>query len=217
MNHGLKTLADCPTSCPSCDDEHLLKSHVSNSDKQSVVKCVNADCDSKTVFKSDVACVELNNDEHTCHSYDCHGRLAFIKPKLYYCQECGRFAGIATTSRGVGYPTSKCPICLTKSPTNIDFHHWNYKNDTGVHICRSCHNQIHDGMRAREQTAESPSGESWKVTASNNLVCLHEKHHGPVESWDYIFDLYNLPDEPQYDHLRDLKQLPAETPTTCDD
>jgi hypothetical protein len=93
-----------------------------------------------------------------------------------------------------------------KNRNELDFHHWDYERDVGVHLCRSCHNELHEGKRAQEQTQDNPDGESWRVRASNILVNMHEDIHGRPDSWDDFFKRYNLPDDhPDYASIRTLE------------
>lgn len=90
----------------------------------------------------------------------------------------------------------KCACCeRSNSSVTIDYHHWDYESDVGVYLCRECHNYIHDGKRAREQTKQLPYGESWKIPTINRLVGLHESKFGRAESWDAFFSRYNIPDK----------------------
>lgn len=197
MTSGVES---APDECPWCACEEFYPFSVATESKS---KLMCANCGYK--YHSGFAARELSRDA-TCYDYDCHGELELVEPELYRCADCGRFNGVATTSNGGVYPASICPLCLTLSPSNIDFHHWEYENETGVYICRECHNRIHDGKRAREQSRDLPDGETWHVPAGNNLVAIHEDNHGKAESWDDFFDRYNLPeDHPMYADLRSLK------------
>ena len=91
---------------------------------------------------------------------------------------------------------------------SIDFHHWDYELDVGVRLCRECHESIHDGLRARDQTEMAPEGETWKVDAGLNLINTHEHIHGVADSWDDVFERYNIPNNEGYDWIRDI-ELPT--------
>ena len=47
----------------------------------------------------------------------------------------------------------RCPCCGESESyvDSVDFHHWDYENDVGCHLCRDCHSHIHRGMTASEQ------------------------------------------------------------------
>lgn len=84
-----------------------------------------------------------------------------------------------------------CPVCGALDP-EFDFHHWDYENDTGVCLCRDCHDYIHDGKTATEQSRQT--GQDWRVQARERLVRLHEKHHGEIrdlEGFGLRYQLYH--------------------------
>lgn len=114
-----------------------------------------------------------------------------------------------------------CPVCL--EPTSkTDFHHWDYKRDIGVEVCRRCHQNIHGGnwtlggsqrgVRVRQQGwwAEQwrerggVKFESWKDIALLNMLYTHyafaesdhyrERIDDLPEFYDYITTSFNLPE-----------------------
>jgi len=102
--------------------------------------------------------------------------------------------------RGGDYPLNAqpyCPLCHEKKEKKeLDFHHWNYESDTGVHLCRGCHNDIHDGQTVSEQTNAAGEGETWKDLVFENLISFHKEHHSkPPLSWSAFAVRYNLPSE----------------------
>jgi len=200
----MKGIDTAPEACPECGEDSFLPFYVMEADKKSKLSCSNYQCGYE--FRTEQAVRELHRSEQNCHEYDCGGDLELVGEELYRCSECGRYNGIATPSSGTLYSTSVCPLCMTTSPRNIDFHHWDYERDIGVHLCRECHNSLHDGKRAHEQTREHPDGESWRVQASSNLVNMHKDIHGRPESWDCFFERYNLPeDHPDYADIRTME------------
>jgi len=178
-----------PDECPDCGNDAFLTFNLTIDEKS---KKLCESCGYK--YFSNFAARELS-PAATCRDYDCHGGLELIEPELYRCVECRRYHGLATTSQNHVYPCSICPLCLTSVPRNLDFHHWEYENDTGVYICRDCHNRIHDGVRASKQSREQPGDKTWHMAAVNNLISIHEETHGKPESWCDFFDRYNLPVE----------------------
>lgn len=190
MTDGIKA---APGECPECGGDRLHRLRLM-ADERTKTFCES--CGYKRL--SNFAARELSPGA-TCHDYDCHGDLKLIEPELYRCVECGRYQGLATTSKSRVYPCPICPLCLTSEPRNVDFHHWEYENDTGVYICRSCHNRIHDGKRASKQSRDQPGNETWHVAAASNLMAIHEDIHGNPESWRAFADRYNLPvEDPRY-------------------
>jgi len=128
------------------------------------------------------------------------------KPEFHYCRKCSTHL-YYEQDREDGLPRNAspfCPLChSTKHMDELDYHHWNYQWDVGIHLCRECHNGLHDGKRAREQTAEATGDESWKVAALENLRDMHRKEHGEISSWVRFFDMYNLPSrDPEYAWLQ---------------
>jgi len=200
----MKGIDVVPNTCPGCGEDSFEQLFVMRADKKSKLLCSNYECEYE--YQSKQAIQELPRGEQICYRYTCDGSLELVDEGLYRCLECGRYNGLASTSRGTLYSASVCPLCMTVSPQNIDFHHWDYDRDIGVHLCRDCHNQLHDGKRAREQTRDSPDGESWHVDAANNLIGLHESIHGRADSWSDFFKRYNLPDNhPEYADIRTLE------------
>jgi hypothetical protein len=126
--------------------------------------------------------------------------MSIFAPGEYRCDECGRY------SDGEGYPYHYCPLCESSGNDiqDLDFHHWDYDKDIGVHICRECHNTLHDGMRAHQQTQISPDGETWRTDVILNLINTHENIHGALNSWNQLFERYNIPQHGEYDWIRDI-------------
>ena len=60
-----------------------------------------------------------------------------------------------------------CPACGRSAPTDgLDFHHWDYDDDIGVGLCRECHLDIHEGVKASKQSGFAGGGEgAWKKRA----------------------------------------------------
>lgn len=99
----------------------------------------------------------------------------------------------------------KCACCEQRnSEAKIDFHHWDYINNIGIHLCRECHTYIHEGKRARSQTAESPKGEDWRIPTVNRLIGLHEQIHGRANTWDEFFERYNIPRQDVFMQIYEL-------------
>jgi hypothetical protein len=63
----------------------------------------------------------------------------------------------------------RCPCCGSAAAyaENIDFHHWDYENDIGCQLCRSCHSYIHRGLTASEQAERT--GDHWQIDAVRRL------------------------------------------------
>jgi len=101
-----------------------------------------------------------------------------------------------------------CMCCgASEIDARIDFHHWDYQTDIGVHLCRDCHNFVHEGVRARDQSKESPHGEDWRIPTVNRMVGLHENTNGAVKSWDRFLERYNIPKQEPYTTVYDLELL----------
>jgi len=161
------------------------------------------------IYESEFAAIELPLDDRSCTAYPhdkehrCGGELELVEPELYKCQSCGRYSSPKRGNSSV-YPAPTCPICLETG--GLDFHHWDYERDIGIHICRECHTHIHDGVRARDQTEMAPGDETWRVDAMLNIIGLHETNHGRADSWDQFFEWYNIPgDIEEYQSFYDLE------------
>jgi len=92
-----------------------------------------------------------------------------------------------------------CPLCNNKKEKDsLDYHHWDYESGAGVQLCRECHEKIHDGVRASEQTEQQPEGETWHRKAVENLLNIHTDRFGPPASLKDFFRIYNLPNKPVF-------------------
>lgn len=119
-------------------------------------------------------------------------------PSFHYCRKCDTHL-YYTQDRDGEYPTNAdpfCPLCHTsKDEDELDFHHWNYQENIGIHICRDCHTEIHDGLRASEQTKRAPENEDWRFESLTRLIKLHKETHDGVSSWEELAWRYNVPSE----------------------
>jgi hypothetical protein len=71
--------------------------------------------------------------------------------------------------KDIGNYAPRCPCCgyaVSYGDREFDFHHWDYENDLGCHLCRECHSHIHRGLTVSEQ--EEKTG-NWKRDAINRL------------------------------------------------
>jgi len=88
----------------------------------------------------------------------------------------------------------KCPLC-EKEKSGLDFHHWDYDDDSGCYVCEPCHIAIHGGTEwwnAHDRPARS---KTWKVAAIENLVRQHIEYHSEPGTADEIVKRYNIPDD----------------------
>lgn len=191
-------IAAAPDECPRCGSS-LETFRVTSEDEPSVARCGACsvmDRGDPVIWESNFAAVELPLGERACTAYPhdedhrCGGKLELVEAGLYKCQSCGRYYRPKRGNSGA-FPAQCCPICLETAA--LDFHHWDYDRDIGIHICRDCHTELHDGVRARDQTEAAPGDEDWRVDASNNLIGMHESRHGRADSWDEFFERYNIP------------------------
>jgi len=88
-----------------------------------------------------------------------------------------------------------CPLCGEKT-TGLDFHHWDYDDDTGCYLCEPCHITVHGGSDWWH-TATDVRGKSnnWRIKSVENLVKKHLEHHPAENSVAGIVDRYNMPDD----------------------
>lgn len=138
-----------------------------------------------------------------CDMIGCSGSLSELVGGLWSCDRCGvRHKVSKDTARSSGIPV--CAVCETFQ--RLDFHHWDYDRDIGIHICRECHTDIHDGKRARDQTKDAVGGGDWRTRAGMNLIELHEDEHGRPDSWRNFTNRYNIPtDIEPYSHILNFK------------
>lgn len=68
--------------------------------------------------------------------------------------------------------TDACPLCDTS--TDLEYHHWDYDKNIGIHLCRECHNCIHEGNHGRvsiqQNKAEYYGGDHWHERAVTQLI-----------------------------------------------
>jgi transcription elongation factor Elf1 len=71
-----------------------------------------------------------------------------------------------------------CSVCGHDNIA-LDYHHWDYQNDVGCHVCRDCHQFIHapEGSRPSES-----DGDDWKRIAINQTVKRYRENHEWVTS-----------------------------------
>lgn len=83
-----------------------------------------------------------------------------------------------------------CPLCREIPDDGLDFHHWSYRPEVGVEICRDCHDEIH-----LHGDATPTNDRRWFKDALKRLVELHETYHGEARSAGELIDRYNVPDD----------------------
>jgi hypothetical protein len=199
--HGIDEIQ----ACPNCGEKIPTQMCRTERERRTKVIC---SCGVGTFFESNFKERELPIGE-VCPGYECDGSLSLVEPALYKCDSCQRYSTVSYHG-GAG---SCCPLCLDEE--DLDFHHWDYENDIGIHICRRCHNMIHDGKRAREQTKGSVG--TWHADAVNNLIRLHEYTHGRVTCWDRFFERYNIPrNHEKYSQVFEVDLLDDESVTQAE-
>lgn len=62
-----------------------------------------------------------------------------------------------------------CPAC--GEFTDLDVHHWSYKPEVTVRLCRDCHDYIHAGQFVEEQ------GDDWQEECLERLAMLDAIHN----------------------------------------
>lgn len=83
-----------------------------------------------------------------------------------------------------------CRLC--GSGGDLDFHHWQYSDDTGCLLCRDCHSYIHepDGARPREGP-----GNEWVEHALRRLLERHSTHRPFIRAPEKVVEHYSLPEK----------------------
>jgi len=85
-----------------------------------------------------------------------------------------------------------CPSCGEEAEdSRFDFHHWDYDNDIGCRLCRDCHQHIHRGMRAFEQTKEV--GTEWQRDAVPRLYACANSNGLEFDSAVEFCHRFNIP------------------------
>lgn len=89
----------------------------------------------------------------------------------------------------------QCPLCRGEA-AELDFHHWDYENDTGTEFCRPCHNAIHGGEDGRvsiqQNRAEYYGVGGWHYEAIINLI-ERDLEYQSLEGWDHPCEPINVP------------------------
>jgi len=98
-------------------------------------------------------------------------------------------------------PARQCTLCRAEQ-VRTDFHHWDYENDDGVHVCRDCHDIIHESRRVRDQDpmAREKGWSDWREQAVKNVVLLDlgynptniSETHSRVSYAGYVAGRYNI-------------------------
>lgn len=89
--------------------------------------------------------------------------------------------------------TYRCPVCgiaASYSKREFDFHHWDYKNDIGYHLCRKCHDHIHRSQRASEQGELT---DSWHRDAVRRLYKLSKENGLSFDDKNEFVGRFNIP------------------------
>lgn len=95
-----------------------------------------------------------------------------------------------------------CPLC-GEEKTGLEFHHWDYDDDTGCYLCEPCHIAVHGGTEWWNATDRRRRSQTWKVDAVENLVRQHVEAHPDETTVREIVERYNIPD----DEARELSVL----------
>jgi hypothetical protein len=80
----------------------------------------------------------------------------------------------------------RCPCCgyaTVYGDREFDFHHWDYENDEGCILCRSCHSYIHRGEFVSDQR---DTVDDWKTDA---IQRLHDRATGKFLELDNARDM----------------------------
>jgi len=88
-----------------------------------------------------------------------------------------------------------CPLC-SEAVSGLDFHHWDYEDDTGCYLCEPCHIVVHGGSKWWHQATDRPGrSQTWEIDALQNLVNEHVKEHPDEATVPEIAERYNIPDD----------------------
>jgi len=89
----------------------------------------------------------------------------------------------------------RCLLCRHDF-RELDFHHWDYENDIGTSLCRSCHSYIHNEKTASQQSTHSWT-DTWVDPALARLVGRYRSHTNQLTPGlmrtEVIKHLFNIP------------------------
>jgi nitrate/TMAO reductase-like tetraheme cytochrome c subunit len=103
------------------------------------------------------------------------------------------------TPKFIGRAKRRCPLCHEKV-THLDEHHWQYKPEVTVFLCRACHDYIHSSLRdptnqrAASQADGLAAGVQWQDVAYQRTVRRYEDVHGIIQDWQSFWERLNIPD-----------------------
>lgn len=101
----------------------------------------------------------------------------------------------------------RCPCCgyaPAYGDREFDFHHWDYENDEGCMLCRSCHSYIHRGGTVSDQ---KDIVDDWKTDA---IQRLHDKATGAFLEIDNAQDMvsrFNITLPPSADTVAAVEMM----------
>jgi len=84
----------------------------------------------------------------------------------------------------------KCPLCGSR--TTLDFHHWTYRPERGIYLCRDCHSYIHEPKGARPSES---SGDAWLIKATEQLIYRHREEVEKYPTLSEVMGRYDIPDD----------------------
>jgi predicted nucleic-acid-binding Zn-ribbon protein len=90
---------------------------------------------------------------------------------------------------------ARCPACgyaECYEDREFDFHHWEYEDEVGCCLCRNCHEHIHDGSTAEEQSRTT--GRDWRYDAVKRLLKLSQQNGLSFEREHGFIARYNIPE-----------------------
>lgn len=91
---------------------------------------------------------------------------------------------------------ARCPCCgyaKKYGHREFDFHHWEYDDEMGCTLCRDCHQHIHRGLKAKEQTAKT--GCAWQYDAVGRLFERCKKYGLEFDGKAGFMQRFNIPQE----------------------
>lgn len=92
-----------------------------------------------------------------------------------------------------------CPLCREQK-TGLEFHHWDYDDETGCYLCEPCHIAVHGGTEWWNANDRPRKSSTWIVAAIENLVQKHLEKHPDENATQEIVDKYNIPDDEKRGH-----------------
>lgn len=111
---------------------------------------------------------------------ECAGDVKEVDPLWFICEDCELASYVTVTAEEEHYLYRACPLCGDDDFfESMHYHHWDYENEAGIHLCRSCHSKVHGGETVSKQREKGDS-DDWIQLAVRNLLEEHKENFDSV-------------------------------------